>query len=63
MQPQSTAGETLWSRRVATVHDYITLASLPAAVRSERFLFVTVVALMADGTQQATRPHPLPARP
>ena len=60
---QSTSGETLWSRRVVAAPYEITFATLPAAVRSERFLFVTVVALMTDGTHQATQPQPLPVRP
>jgi len=60
---QSTAGKVLWSRRVVVSSDDITLATLPAAVRSESFLFVTVVARMADGTKQVTPPHPWPARP
>jgi hypothetical protein len=60
---QSTTGQTLWARRVEAPPHEIRFAALPDTVRSERFLFVTVAALMADGTQQTTRPHALPAQP
>jgi hypothetical protein len=60
---QSTTGQTLWTGRAVDSPFTLTLSELPEAVRSERFLFVTLVARMTDGTQQATRPHPLPESP
>ena len=60
---QSITGETMWSRRVGDSPFALTFSELPATVRSERFLFVSLVALVADSTQQTTRPHLLPARP